>query len=158
MMVDILKAAPGVTILAISRARLNVQGEHLFPVVGMAVPESPPETAAEATRYDAVELFLNCARRSQPDLELMADGWTDVVRVCQLVQGIPLAITLAAAWVGVLSPAEIVAQIRQSLDVLEADLRDAPERQRSIRAAFDHSWKLLTERERRRFPGARAVG
>jgi len=152
LVTDILKAAPGITVLVTSRARLSVQGEHLFSVMGMDVPESLPETVAEAARrYGAVELFLNCVRRAQPGLELIDGELTDVIRICQLVQGIPLGIMLAAAWVGVLSPAEIAAQIGRSLDILEADLRDVPERQRSIRAAFDHSWNLLAERERQVF-------
>jgi len=151
LVTDVLKATPGITILVTSRVRLSVRGEHLFPIMGMDVPEPLPETAAEAIQYGAVKLFLSCAHRAQPDLELMDDQLTDVVRICQLVQGIPLGITLAAAWVGVLSPAEIATQIGQSLDILEADLRDVPERQRSIRAVFDHSWNLLAERERRVF-------
>ena len=151
LVTDILKAASGITILVTSRVRLSVQGEHLFSVVGMDVPESLPETASEAIQYGAVKMFLSCARRTQPDLELMDDGLTDVVRICQLVQGTPLGVMLAATWVGALSPAEIAAQIGQSLDILEADLRDVPERQRSIRAAFDHSWNLLAEREQQVF-------
>jgi predicted ATPase len=81
-------------------------------------------------------------------LKITADNLTHVSRICRLVQGMPLGILLAAAWVGVLTPAEIAVEISRSLDFLEIDLRDVPERQRSMRAAFDHSWNLLSERER----------
>ena len=136
LVADILNVAPGVRILATSRARLNLQSEHLFPVTGMDLPDS------------AAELFVTSARRVRPDFGLTADNLADVIRTCRLVEGMPLAILLAAAWVQMLSPAEIIAQISRSIDFLEADLRDLPERHRSMRAVFDHSWKLLDVRER----------
>jgi predicted ATPase len=148
LVTDILKTAPSVKTLATSRARLNVQGEHLLPIAGMDRPESPPEAVADATRYGAVKLFLQSARRVQPDFELTADNLTGVIRICHLMEGMPLGIVLAAPWVEMLSPQEIAVEISRSLDLLETDLRDAPERQRSMRATFDHSWNLLTARER----------
>ena len=163
LVTEMLKTAPQVTILATSRTRLNVQGEHLFPVPGMDVPdwETPRAWPEEATRrirsvrdasqYSAVKLFLQGARRAQPDFELTDNNLTGVVQVCRLVEGMPLGILLAAAWMGMLTPAEIAAEIGQSLDFLETDLRDVPARQRSMRAVFDHSWRLLTEREREVF-------
>ena len=83
----------------------------------------------------------------QPAFELTDDNLTDAVRICHLVGGMPLGILMAAAWVGMLTPAEIADEIFQSLDFLEADLSDVPERQRSMRAVFDHSWNLLMERQ-----------
>ena len=71
--------------------------------------------------------------------------------ICRLVEGMPLAILLAASWVEVLAPGEIAAQVRQGLDILAADMADLPERQRSMRAAFDFSWRLLSEREQQAF-------
>jgi predicted ATPase/class 3 adenylate cyclase len=159
LVADILKTAPDVRILTTSRARLNVQGEYLCPVAGMDFPareiteDATLRRAQDVAQYCAVKLFLTSARRAQPGFELTADNLTDVVRICRLVQGMPLGILLAAAWVGMLTPAEIAAEISQSLDFLETDWRDAPERQRSIRAAFDHSWHLLTEQEREVFQG-----
>jgi predicted ATPase/DNA-binding SARP family transcriptional activator len=148
---DILKTAPDITILATSRARLNVQGEHLFPVAGMDFPDS--EIRKDAPQYSAVRLFLQSARRVQPDFEPAADDLAEVARICRLVQGMPLGILLAATWMRVLTPAEIATEIEQSLDFLETDWQDVPERQRSLRAVFDHSWHLLTEREREVFQG-----
>jgi predicted ATPase/DNA-binding SARP family transcriptional activator len=149
LVTQVLESAPGVEILATSRAKLNLQAEHVFAVTGMHYPGR--EAVEDAARYSAVKLFLDRARRARSDFELVADNVTDVVDICRLVEGMPLGIVLAAAWVGMLTPAEIADEIGRSLDFLETDLRDLPERQRSVRAAFDHSWKLLTEREREVF-------
>jgi len=146
LVTEILKTAPEVKILATSRARLNVGGEHLFPVSGMSFPDE--EAAEDASQYSAVQLFLTSARRVQPSFEPTADDLTDVGRICRLVEGMPLAILLAAGWMEMLVATEIAAEIDQSLDFLETKLRDVPERQRSMTAAFDYSWNLLTARSR----------
>ncbi|NIP18555.1 MAG: hypothetical protein GWM87_10630, partial [Xanthomonadales bacterium] len=148
---DVLETAPDVKILSTSRARLNVQGEHLFHLAGMDFPDW--ETPEDALHYSAVKLFLQSARRVRPGFELAAADLRHVARICRLVGGMPLGILLAAGWLEMLAPAEIAAEISQSLDFLETDLRDVPERQRSMRAVFDHSWSLLTEREREVFQG-----
>jgi tetratricopeptide (TPR) repeat protein len=88
------------------------------------------------------------ARRLQPDLKLAPGNAAGIARICRLVEGMPLGILLAAAWVEVLTPGEIAVQIEQGLDVLEADWRDVPARQRSMRTVFGHSWQLLSGRER----------
>jgi predicted ATPase len=144
----IIKTAPDVKILATSRARLNVGGEHRFQVAGMAYPESTLETVLDATRYSAVELFTQSARRARPDFQLAGDNLSGVLDVCRLAEGMPLAVRLAAAWVAVLPPDEIAAEIGRNIDVLATERRDVPERQRSMRATFDHSWTMLAERER----------
>jgi predicted ATPase len=156
---DILQAAPGVKILSTSRARLQVQGEYLFHLAGMDIPDwERPEDAADPKRwsaYSAVALFLQGARRARLGFELADGDLLHVSRICSLVGGMPLGILLATVWLEILTPGEIADQISgdisQSLDFLEADLRDVPERQRGMRAVFDHSWKLLTEREREVF-------
>jgi DNA-binding SARP family transcriptional activator/predicted ATPase len=146
LVADMLKAAPALKILATSRVVLNVQGEHLFSVPGMDLPDA--ETPEDALRYSAVKLFLQGARRAQPGFEPTGDVLWDIVRVCRQVEGMPLGILLAAAWVGMLIPTEIAVEISRSLDFLETDLRDVPGRQRSMRAVFDHSWNLLSARQR----------
>ncbi len=156
LVVEILQTASDVTILVTSRATLNLQGEHLLPVPGMdlpewEVPEDAGATLADAAQYSAVELFLQSARRAQPGFAPADENVTDVMRICRLVEGMPLGILLAAAWVAVLTPAEIASEIGQSLDFLETELRDLPERQRSMRAVFDRSWRLLSETEREVF-------
>jgi predicted ATPase len=149
LVTEILHTAPEVKILATSRARLNVGGEHLFTVAGMSFPTL--ETQVDATGYSAVKLFLSSVRRIQPSFEPTADELTEVVRICRLVEGMPLGILLAAAWTEILTPSEIAAEIGRGLDFLKTDLRDLPERQRSLRAVFDHSWNLLLEQERKVF-------
>jgi predicted ATPase len=156
LVLEVLKTAPAVKILVTSQATLNLQGEHLFPVPGMDLPEwevpgDAGTTLADAARYSAVELFLQSARRAQPGFALSEKNVAEVIRICRLVQGMPLGIVLAAAWVGVLTPVEIASEIGRSLDFLEAELGDLPQRQRSMRAVFDRSWRLLTEREREVF-------
>ena len=151
LLTDLLQAAPGLKMLATTRVRLNVQGEQLFQLAAMDLPDL--DTAADAASYSAVKLFLQSARRVRPGFELDADSLRHITRICRLVGGMPLGILLAAAWVGMLSPAEIAEEVDRSLDFLETDLRDLPERQRSLRAVFDNSWKLLTEGEREVFRG-----
>jgi predicted ATPase/DNA-binding SARP family transcriptional activator len=161
LVVDILDRAPGVCILATSRTRLNVQGEHLVPIGGMDYPgllprawvganadHPAPSARQTATQHSAIALFLGAARRAQSGYEPTNDDLASIIRICQLVEGMPLGILLAASWVQVLPVAEIADQIAQSLDFLETEARDVPERHRSMRAVLDHSWVLLTARER----------
>ncbi len=152
-----LAAAPDVKVLATSRARLGLQGEHLYTVTGMQFPDpaSPArvEMPEELLAYSAVKLFVQAAQRIHPGFEPPPKGFTAIARICHLVEGMPLGILLAAAWVDMLAPQEIAAEVERSLDFLATDLRDVPERQRSIRAAFEHSWNLLAERERQVFRG-----
>jgi predicted ATPase/class 3 adenylate cyclase len=142
---DIMRTAAHVRVLSTSRARLKVQGEHLFYLEGMDVPDW--KTPEEALKNSAVRLFLQSARRARPGFELAAADLKYVARICRLVGGMPLGILLAAGWLTMLTPAEIEAEIEAGLDFLETDLRDVPERQRSMRAVFDHSWDFLTMQE-----------
>ena len=142
LIADILAHAPKVTVLVSSRERLNIQGERLFSVTGLEIPQT---ASLSQTQADALQLFEQSARRSHYDFCLTAENLPDVIHICRLVQGMPLGIELATAWVDLLSPAEIVQEIEQNLDFLESELADMPERQRSLRAVFDSSWNLLTE-------------
>jgi predicted ATPase/DNA-binding SARP family transcriptional activator len=148
LVIELLRAAPGLKILATSRARLQVQGEQLFPLGGIDVPHRAEEVSAEAIQSSAVQLFLQSARRLVPDFAATTDNIQAVIQICRLLEGMPLAILLAAAWVEVLTPAEIVAEISQGFDFLVNQLQNVEERQQSLRAVFDHSWRLLTGPER----------
>jgi predicted ATPase len=121
------------------------------------VPPSPPTAAAAeaAVSYDLVQLFVERARRVRRDFSLAAE-LTDVVRICQLVEGVPLAAELAAAWTNILSCNAIAAELEDGLQLLQTSLRDVPDRHRSLRAVFDESWKLLSGRARR-FPAPGSV-
>ena len=160
LVTQILRAAPKLKILATSRVRLNVGGEHRYPITGMDFPdletptrtqEEPTQTVRsvqEASHYGAIKLFLQGAQRAKPGFQLTDDNLSAVIRICQLTDGMPLAIRLAAPWVAVLSPGEIASELARSLDLLATDRRDILARQRSVRATLDYTWRLLTERER----------
>jgi predicted ATPase len=142
----LLAAAPGLSILATSRQRLGVSGEQLYLVDGLAVP---PATAVGAIdSYAAVRLFLQAARRTNPDFAPDEPERTALVQICRAVAGMPLGIELAAAWVRVLSCAEIAAEIGTHQDLPSAPLRDTPTRHHSLRAVFEHSWAMLPAPER----------
>jgi len=149
LVADLLAEAPGVKIVVTSRARLDLQGEHLFHLAGMELPASA--TSPGALDNAAIRLFVQGARRVRPGYEPDAADLKQIVRICRLVEGMPLGILLAAAWLEMLSPAEIAAEVARSYDFLETSLRDVPERQRSMRAVFEYSWNLLNEREREIF-------
>jgi predicted ATPase/DNA-binding CsgD family transcriptional regulator/Tfp pilus assembly protein PilF len=148
---EIRQTAPAVKLLVTSRTGLNVQAEQLFPIAGLAYPDE--EDVGDAigldhlAGYSAIQLFNQCARRIDPAFALTGDNQADVLAICRLVQGMPLGIVLAATWLAVLPPREIAAEMRHDLDFLATDLADMPERQRSLRGTFDHSWRLLNRRE-----------
>jgi len=153
LVVEILQRAPDVKILVTSRERLNLRWEWLLEIGGLEVPPPPqlsPDTGEGVESYSAVQLFLQSARRVDWRFTLVQEaGW--VVRICQLMEGMPLGIELAAAWVGERSCREIAQTIERNLGFLAASFRDMPPRHRSMRAAFDHSWHLLSEEEQRVF-------
>ncbi len=105
-------------------------------------------SSLELGSFSSVKLFVQSARRTRPDFELTHQEGPCVARICRLVEGIPLCIELAAGWLRALSCQEIAAELETNLDFLETNLRDVPERHRSLRAVFDYSWSLLTEREK----------
>ncbi len=146
---DILVKARGIKVLATSRERLRLSGETVFTLDGMAFPDlDHPEDALE---YSSVKLFVQGAQRVSPGFTLEPDDLPYVIRICQMVQGMPLGILLAAGWAEMLSLEEIVEEMSQSLDFLETDIRDVPERHRSIRAVFDYSWNLMNGLEQEVF-------
>jgi predicted ATPase/DNA-binding SARP family transcriptional activator len=142
---EILQRAPGVKLLVTSREVLNLQGEWVFEVRGLAFPEA--EQTEELDEYAAVALFIQRARRASPELAFHETDLAGIAHICRLVEGMPLAIELAATWVRTLSPAEIAQEIEGSLDALSASLRDLPERHRSMRVVFDHCWQRLSAKE-----------
>lgn len=146
---QILKAAPQVQVLATSRARLAQQGESLFHLSGMDFPNW--ETPEDALEYAAIKLFMNSATRVLPSFELTPDKLDYVARICRLVQGMPLGITLAAAWVSMLTPQEIADELQRDMDILADELGELPERQQSIRVVMQYAWDSMTEAEQNVF-------
>jgi len=147
---EMLHRLPGIKILATSRERLNLHGEWTYELHGLSVPPiAPMDYSGGLEEYFAVTLFLTSAQRKKPGFQVATGEWKSLVQICQMVEGVPLAIELAAAWVGLLSCEEIAREIKANMDFLATTLRDIPQRHRSIRATFNHSWKLLPEVERK---------
>jgi predicted ATPase len=144
----VLAAASGIKMLVTSRVRLNLQGEQGFPLYGLDVPLPVARGEHVGEHSDSVKLFTGAARRADPAFALDATILPHVVSICRQVEGLPLAIELAAAWTAVLEPADILAEIRNGLDFLASDATNVPARHRSLPAVFDTSWQLLDQAER----------
>jgi predicted ATPase/transcriptional regulator with XRE-family HTH domain len=150
---ELLHGGSSLRVLATSREQLGLSGEWVLDVHGLAVPtplaaqeaELPPDWEDSS----AVALFVQAARRADPSFALKPLDFAAVAHICRMVEGIPLGIELSAAWVRMLSCSEIAAEIERSLDFLVTPARDVPQRQQSLRAAFEYSWRLLPEAERR---------
>jgi predicted ATPase/DNA-binding SARP family transcriptional activator len=149
LLAEILDQAPGVELLATSRERLNLQHEWVFPVPGLRYPDAEPVEPPEA--YSALQLFLLRARQVDTAFSVPEEEIPDLIRICRLVDGTPLSLELAATWVKMLSCREIATQIEHSLDFLTTSMRDVPDRHRSMRAVWDHSWGLLSAEEQHVF-------
>lgn len=141
---EILAAAPQVKLIVTSRERLHLQWEWLYEVHGLPYPgETTGDTAAS---YSALELFAQTARRMQAHFSLAAEQ-AHVIRICQLVEGLPLGLELAASWVRALPCRDIAQKIEGNLAALSTDIKDVPARHRSTQAVFEYSWNLLSPEE-----------
>ena len=152
-LVELLQRAPQLKLIVTSRERLNLQGEWVFELQGLPLPRNAEswKNGEQLFGFDnsaAVALFLQTARRTYAGFTLAPADRAAVARICRLVEGMPLGIELAAAWVRVLPLGEIADEIARTLDFLAASARDLPARHRSLRAVFEHSWNLLTDAER----------
>ena len=155
----LLDAAPGLTLLVTSREPLRLREEWQFPVGGLRFPDAPhaspfgapagapaapPAVPAGADSFPALQLFAQQAQRVFPAFDFEAEA-AGVARICHLVEGMPLAIELAAACRRTLACADIADEIQRSLDFLETHLRDLPARHRSIRAICEQTWARLDD-------------
>jgi predicted ATPase len=151
LVTELIQRAPGVKLLTTSREPLNLAGEWVFALQGLPAPSlhATPNGERLEERYSAVALFLQTARRVQANLQLTPADEAAIARICALVEGLPLALELAASWVRTLSCVEIAEEITRGIDILAMPLRARPERHHSITAVFDHSWRLLEPEEQR---------
>jgi predicted ATPase/Tfp pilus assembly protein PilF len=145
---EILHHAPRVKLLITSRARLNVPEEWIIQLDGLSFPDNNL-TRPLAMQYSAVQLFAHHARRVYPGWSLQPENLPHVLRICQLIAGLPLGIELAAAWARGFSCRQIADEIERNLDFLRQAQPHGPARQQSLRATFDYSYALLSEAERR---------
>ncbi len=146
---EILDVAPDVQILVTSRQKINMKGEWTFLLEGLPYPRQIKDPSLEDA--DAVKLFIDRAQQVETDFHLSEVNQEYVARICRLLEGMPLGVELAAAQTSLLSPLEICSEMEKGLDFLRTPLRDVPEKHRSLRAAFDSTWQLLTEEERDTF-------
>lgn len=147
---ELLAGAPGIKLLVTSRERLNRQAEQIFPIGGLDLPDVLANNQVvddEWADSGAIRLFVQSAWRIRPEFALTSPNRPHVHEICRLVDGAPLGIVLAASWLGALPVVEIAAEMRRDLDFLAVEMADVPERQRSLRAAFNYSWRLLSEPE-----------
>ncbi|HET8627553.1 MAG TPA: helix-turn-helix domain-containing protein, partial [Thermomicrobiales bacterium] len=146
---DLLAACPGLAVLATSRSPLGLAGEHEYPVPPLALPGPSERLPLEALRrYPAVALFLARARAVAPDVVATDADLPAVAAICARLDGLPLAIELAAARARLLPPAALLARLEPRLALLTGGPRDAPARQRTLRRTLDWSHALLAVPER----------
>jgi predicted ATPase/DNA-binding CsgD family transcriptional regulator len=145
LVVRLLEATSGVKILTTSQTSLDLQQEWVRYLDGLSIPSAAE--AEDFETYGAVRLFLDRVRRARRDFS-PADHRECVIEICHLVRGVPLAIELAAAWLRTLSCADVVTEVRRNIDFLATQQHDVDARHQSVRAVFDHSWRLLTDDER----------
>lgn len=154
---ELRQAAPRVRLLITARERLNLPEEIMFELRGFPLPSvmrgAVWRAAGAPPAYAAEQLFVQSARRAMPEFVLADEDRLYVRRICELVEGMPLGLELAAAWTPLFSSREIAHQIERSLDFLTTGSSVFPERQRSARAVLDYFWSLLSEDERRRVRG-----
>ncbi len=149
---ELLAEAPNLKILVTSRAALHLYGEHEFPVPPLALPDSPATAPLELlSQYPAIALFVQRAVAAKPDFELNAENARAVTEICARLDGLPLAIELAAARVKVLSPSSMRTRLASRLQLLTGGARDLPQRQQTLRATMDWSYDLLSPAEQKLF-------
>lgn len=142
--VDMLSAAPRLTVLVTSRARLDLRAEQVIKLKGLPVPK---KRAPDAAEYSSVQLFYKRGQSTAEDFRLDSNTLPQVVRLCRMLKGLPLGIELASTWVNRLPLGEIVANLRRDIDFLSVTHQDVPKRHRRLRAIFESSWQLLSKTE-----------
>ena len=149
---ELLRNSPGLRILATSREPLRISGERVWRVPPQPAPDVRlPVTVAELAQNPAVRLFVERAQSVQSTLSLTAETSAAIAGICAILDGLPLAIELAAALARVLTPEQIRARLDHAFQLLVGGTRSAPTRQQSLRATLDWSYLLLNQSEQLRF-------
>ncbi len=144
---ELLESVPEVKLFSTSREPLNLHAEWTFNVQGLPIPATTSRENLESN--SAAALFMQRARQARLDFSPTDADLPDIEQICQLVEGLPLGLELAAVWVRTLSCREIAQEIENNLDFLSSSARDIPSRHHSIRAVFDSSWHLLSTKEQK---------
>jgi predicted ATPase/DNA-binding CsgD family transcriptional regulator/tetratricopeptide (TPR) repeat protein len=143
VLADLLDACPNVKLLVTSRVVLGIPGEHVIDIRPFPLPALPPDSETQAGDFDACRLFADRARALDPDFALTGANAQTIVGICQRLDGLPLAIELAAGWVSVLSPGALLTQLERRLALPGSDSAAVPLRQRSLRDTIAWSYGLL---------------
>jgi predicted ATPase/Tfp pilus assembly protein PilF len=140
---ELLGKCPTLKLLVTSREKLRLEEEYVFVLGGLSYPR---EMSEDANLSEAVQLFRERAGQVQPRFDI-EQNLADVIHICGLVEGLPLGLELAASWVRLMSCKEIATEIEKGLELLTSASKNVPERHRSLKAAFEYSWKLLNQKE-----------
>ncbi|WP_169813511.1 LuxR C-terminal-related transcriptional regulator [Nocardia vaccinii] len=154
VLVELLGAAPGVRVLATSRQVLGVPGEQVYPVPPLSLsPFQPRVNESSPPDADAMALFAERGRAANPEFAVTGENWATVAEICRRLDGVPLAIELAAVRLRALSEQQILERLDDALELLKLGPRTLPERQRRIEATIDWSYRLSTGAEQRLWRG-----
>jgi predicted ATPase/DNA-binding CsgD family transcriptional regulator len=141
---EILAVAPRLKLLVTSRASLHISGEHEFAVPPLGLPDPPYPAASQGlTDYEAVALFVERAEAARPDFQITDQNAAAVTEICVRLDGLPLAIELAAARIKLLPPHALLGRLSSRLQLLTGGARDRPQRQQTLRSTLDWSYELL---------------
>ena len=149
---NLMAVAPTLKVLATSRIPLNLRGEREYPLSTLPVPPTGVDrTPSQLLEYESVRLFTQQAQSARPAFELTPDNAPAVVGICRRLDGLPLALEIAAARIRIFPPAALLTRLDQSMKLLVGGAADLPERHQTVRAAIDWSYNLLTPEEKRVF-------
>jgi predicted ATPase/class 3 adenylate cyclase len=150
---ELINFCPRLKLLTTSREALRVRGEHLYPVPPLGLPkvDARSPTPEDLARYEAVQLFVDRAKAVRPDFELTDDNAEAIAELCLRLDGLPLAIELAAARIRLFSPQALRQRLGSRLKLLRGGARDLPERQQTLRDTIEWSYELLAEHEKTLF-------
>ncbi len=152
MLAELLTLAPSLSLLVTSRAALHISKEHEFPLEPLGLPDSRTLPSLEVlSQYSAISLFVQRAAAAKPNFALNEENAAAVAEICARLDGLPLAIELAAARVKLLSPASMCTRLASRLQLLTGGARDLPARQQTLRQTIDWSYDLLNEPEQKLF-------
>lgn len=151
--VELLRDCTGLKLLVTSREALRVRGEYIFPISPLALPQVGPKAPSidQLSQVEAVRLFVERAQAVKPDFELTPENARAVAEICVRLDGLPLAIELAAARIRLFSPQALLDRLESRLKLLRGGARDLPVRQQTLRDAIEWSYELLDEGEQRLF-------
>lgn len=159
LVLDLLQQAPGVCVICTSREPLNFQAEWVLPLERLGLPPiadpflNTTAVPQDLSTFPAVQLFVDRAQRANGRFQLTLENQSDIVTLCRLLSGLPLALELAAAALRQQTTTALISAIQASVDALAIRRRDIPPRHRSMRAVFDSSWGLLSEAEQAQLAG-----